>query len=218
MLQNRARAVMFRGSLRHEEASADPRKAGSTSRERGAGMKRPALRGVSAGRYFSIRRERGAWSVGPGTNHRLQTRFRLRQPATPAASPNGEKPGRLATLDRQRPGTSLLRQETDSTRPYPICSNAGMSRSSVPLRQTLADLLCEQWAEIRCHGCGRRRRHDVDDLLHRLAQHDWDVPLDAAARSLRCRDCGARAAQIALERPVSRQTHLRLVPKDDRHG
>lgn len=93
-----------------------------------------------------------------------------------------------------------------------------MSRSPVPLHQTLADLLCEQWAEIRCRGRGRHRLHDVNDLLERLAQHDWDVPLDAAARSLRCRDCGARAAQIALGPPVPRQTHLRLVPKNDRHG
>jgi tRNA(Ile2) C34 agmatinyltransferase TiaS len=93
-----------------------------------------------------------------------------------------------------------------------------MSRSPAPLHQTLADLLCEQWAEIRCHGCGRCRQHDVNDLLERLARHDWDVPLHDAARSLRCRDCGARAAQIALSPPVPRQRHLRLVPKDGRDG
>ena len=101
---------------------------------------------------------------------------------------------------------------------YLICSNAGMSRSPAPHYLTLADLLCEHQAEIRCHGCGRRSQHDVNGLLDRLAQHDWDVPLHDAARSLRCRDCGARAAQISLGAPVARQTHLKLVHKDDGHG
>lgn len=93
-----------------------------------------------------------------------------------------------------------------------------MSRPPALNHLTLADLLCEHRAEIRCHGCGRRHQHDVNALLDRLAQHDWDVPLDDAARSLRCRDCGARAAQISLGRPVVRQARLRLVPRDDRHG
>ena len=87
-----------------------------------------------------------------------------------------------------------------------------MSRGRAFDHQVLADLLCEDTAEICCHDCGRRRRHAVEALFERLASHDWDVPLHVAARSLRCSDCGVRDAQIVLRQPLPRQVHLRLVP------
>lgn len=87
----------------------------------------------------------------------------------------------------------------------------GMSRHASPDGQTLADLLALPVVELRCHGCGRRRRMDPDPLFEQLKHCDWITPLHEAARALRCGRCGQREAEIVI--PGARaQPRLQLVP------
>jgi len=87
-----------------------------------------------------------------------------------------------------------------------------MSRRPTIELQTLADLLCLHSVEVRCHGCGRRHQREVHALFERLHKCDWSTPLHEAATYLRCRDCGAKNAQIVIPR-LRTHTQLQLVPK-----
>ena len=85
-----------------------------------------------------------------------------------------------------------------------------MSRRPIQ-HETLADLLCLESVDVRCHGCGRRRLVAPTSLFERLQNCDWATPLHDAGRYLRCRDCDHRGAQILIPRPRAPQHSLRLV-------